>query len=149
MSSLYNEEITYKGKTHVILNQPLKPLLEIMGDKKPVFVSTNSWCWRGYVGSWEVKENSLFLIELKGHTTNLVEITLDFLFPNQKRVFAGWFTGEITIRHGRCKPMGYGLKVHEKYLYLTFKDGILIGEKEEINERFDTDDPLGVKGRID
>ena len=56
---------------------------------------------------------------------------LQFLFPNQEKVFADWFTGQIRI------PMGEMLQyihqdyesIYEKDLLLNLKDGVLISEK--------------------
>jgi hypothetical protein len=45
-------------------------------------------CRRGYVGTWEIVDDKLFLIDLKGRTKDIEEITIDFISPDQKKVFA-------------------------------------------------------------
>ena len=72
-------------------------------------------------------------------------MSIDVIFPNQKKVFAEWFTGEIKIPQGKMlhyEHMGY-MSIFEKDLFLEFKKGILTGKSEVNNtENIDLDDPF-------
>jgi hypothetical protein len=70
------------------------------------------------------------------------------IFPNQKKVFAEWFSGEIKIPQGKMlhyEHMGY-ISIFEKDLFLEFKKGVLYNKREVDNSKtFDPDDPTGIK----
>ena len=88
--------------------------------------------WRGYVCKWEIKNNKLYLIWLLGFIEGNKQVDLSYLFPNKKEVFADWYTGELQIPLGEILKrinLGYESK-YEKDLFLKFKDGVLISERE-------------------
>lgn len=61
-----------------------------------------------------------------------------YLFPDQEKVFAEWFTGEIRIPYGEMLQyyhIGYA-SVYEKELYLEFENGYLIGKREKDNKGY-------------
>ena len=41
-----------------------EPLKEYLAEKSINFPLINTACWRGYIGSWEIKDNKLYLISL-------------------------------------------------------------------------------------
>lgn len=94
--------------------------------KKPVFVITSTYCWRGYNAKWKIIDNQLFLTDILGkmivpveeQPRNIVEkilpkmlkkkeiqknrevwAELEYLFPGrmEKRIKADWFTGNLNI----------------------------------------------------
>jgi hypothetical protein len=149
MTAQIREILSYNGNTYHLATEPLQPLLDILGDKKPsseVEVWVSSCCWRGYIGTWEIVEDKLFLIQLKGNPEENEEFNMDSLFPNQNKVFAAWYTGEIKIPYGKLlhyEHMGY-MSIYEKDLFLEFNKGILVATREVDNTKtFDPKDPLG------
>lgn len=148
MTAQVREILYYNGEKFSLSTEPLKPLLEIIGEDnpfpKPKVCSTA--CWRGYVGTWEINEDKLFLVGLKGFPEENKELSLDNLFPNQNKVLAEWFTGEIKIPQGKMlhyEHMGY-MSIFEKDLFLEFNKGNLVGKREVDNTKnFDSDDPMG------
>jgi len=68
MTAQEREMLYYNGKTYWLATEPLKQLFDLMGDDRPVLVSGSTSCWRGYVGTWEIENDKLFLIDFKGHT---------------------------------------------------------------------------------
>jgi hypothetical protein len=138
MTAQEREILYYNGETYWLSTEPLKPLLDIIGDdffddKGPSIITLCTACKRGYIGTWEIVENKLFLIGLEGYPKENEQFSMDNLFPNQKKVFAGWFTGEIKIPQGKLLYNGgiFSSSVHEKDLFLKFKKGIL----SKINKR--------------
>ena len=88
---------------------------------------------------WKIRSN------LKAHSGSTDEVSIDVIFPNQKKVFAEWYTGEIKIPYGdmlHYEHMGY-MSIFEKDLFLEFKKGVLCGKREVDNtENLDLDDPF-------
>lgn len=54
-----------------------------------------SYCWRGYVATWEIKDDCFYLKDISGKINSL-DINLYQLFKTQE-VKAIWFTGSIRI----------------------------------------------------
>ncbi|MCJ7449216.1 MAG: hypothetical protein MUO72_16190 [Bacteroidales bacterium] len=152
MTAQEREVLYYNGKTYWLSTEPLKPLLDIIGDEKPsssAVVMASTSCRRGYIGDWEIVEDRLFLIGLKGCPEENERFTMDFLFPNQQKVFAGWFTGEIKIPQGKVLVHDDTTTLHEKDWYLEFDKGIIVGSREVDNTKtFNPDDPYGIKDLI-
>lgn len=64
---------------------------------KPQIRLTNSTCWRGYVASWEVSDDSLYLIDIIYYSPK-GDLGLDYPFPhNTGKIKADWYTGELKI----------------------------------------------------
>jgi len=148
MTAQAGETIIYKGKKTWMATEPLREYLKTREDI--LFNSYSTACWRGYFGTWEIKQNKLYLIDLKANSEMHGEVGLDYLFPKQKRnkildylfskrnkIFASWFTGEIRIPTGEMLEYvhaGYA-SIYEKDLMLTFKEGILMNEMEIDNRK--------------
>lgn len=63
-----------------------------------------SACWRGYVGTWEIKNGALFLVDLSGNYT----------LKAGEPIFAEWYSGEIIAPEG--EPLEYDA-MGTPYLY--------------------------------
>lgn len=117
MTAQAMEKIFINGREHSMASEPLASYFKML-KKKPKFIFPSSACWRGYYGTWEIKDDKLYLIAFEGYTSNLSErkyweVGMDFIFPNQKIVFAEWFSGEIRV------PLGDMLDyVHGGYLWI-------------------------------
>ncbi len=71
-----------------------------MGGANPGFESNCTALWRGYVGSWEIVDERLYLIGISGTLEGGVEASMTTMFPDfPDRVFAHWYSG--TIRKSR------------------------------------------------
>jgi len=130
MTAQIREILIYKGKRNGLYTEPLKEYLKKRENVKFIFKSTAMW--RGYVCKWEIKNNKLYLIWLLGFIEGNKQVDLSYLFPNKKEVFADWYTGELQIPLGEILKrinLGYESK-YEKDLFLKFKDGVLISERE-------------------
>ena len=87
-------------------------------------------------GTWYLENDQLYLINLKGTKYNteskiLGEVGLDYLFPEQEKVFANWYTGVLSIPNGDILKNWKDdyLSCHEYVLCLKFEKGILIDFK--------------------
>ena len=143
MTAQNMEEISYKRKKYRMAAGPFNAYLKKHG------IQTVSWStanWRGYHGEWKIKNGRLYLAAISasipkktskgGHSLqsgdDRLSVGLDYFFPNQKEVFAEWFSGQIRIPTGKMLAyihMGYE-SIYEKDLIIEFKDGIKVSEKE-------------------
>jgi len=135
MTAQAMETIIIDGKKYSMATEPLADYIANLKNK-PALFPPSSGCWRGYYGTWEIKDNILYLVDLECYTANMAErkywkVGMDFIFPNQRGVFADWFSGEIRIPQGDMLNYVHGgyLSMFERDLFLEFKNGNLIGQR--------------------
>ena len=126
MTAQLHEKLRYHGQTLNLATEPLKDYFELAGIKPPRGMCTA--LWRGYVGTWEIVGDRLYLTKMDspyGQT-----ITMEQLFPGfPDRVFAHWYTGTLVIHTGDCVEYehgGFG-GVYEKRYEISFQDGCVTG----------------------
>jgi hypothetical protein len=113
------------------------------------FYSDCSACWRGYVGTWTIKQDRLYIISLEGtiETASGIEtVDLKALFPEcQDSVFADGFSGELYSPTGDHWGHMVGLEKlngTEQDLVIEVQQGIIMSERlvaytgEEVFRRY-------------
>ena len=89
---------------------------QIWAKGEPRRVSSN--CWRGYIGSWEIKEGKLYLLKLDR----------DYELEGDEPLFADWVTAELHIIMDSDFPeLRAGLVGGEKIKRVVIKNGVVIG----------------------
>jgi hypothetical protein len=98
------DRLIYKTDTIGIYTYPLESLIKTdpLINKRVLHYSNticgSSDCWREYVGTWKIINDSLFLTKLtdgcENHIFNLKKVFSKRKTQNRK-VFANWYTGEI------------------------------------------------------
>ena len=59
--------LLYRGKKLALCDQILYPYLRrLRKSRRPDFVAPSTACWRGYIATWEVRDDMLHLVELDG-----------------------------------------------------------------------------------
>ena len=138
MSAQIGDKIIYKGEEFSLASEPLAQWLYNNKVEK-LFNNINCACWRGYVASWKIEDEKLYLTDIGSPPIpKHKEITkqeenqdvMEKLFPGQTEVFANWVNGKLKIQSGKLLEyvhMGYE-SVYETDIYLLFENGILIEE---------------------
>ena len=142
MTAQAREKLMYNGQEYHLATEPLRPYLE---KNKIEFEAPSTACWRGYYGSWSIEDDKLYLTELTAYAKiesnerrifNGVEVGLEYLFPNQNKVLAEWFSGELDFWSGQL--LGYYSKnmveryypgptpIYEKKVIITIELGIVV-----------------------
>jgi tetratricopeptide (TPR) repeat protein len=118
--------IIYQGEELRIDGAPFEAYCE--KNRCPHFPEDSSANWRGYVATWEIESDTLYLIDISTSTG----IRLDELFLGQEgKIRASWFTGKLRIRRGKLllyddsDGLGYG-PVCEQEVILSVQDGRVI-----------------------
>jgi len=127
MTAQAREILLYAGEEHGMATEPLNAYFGSL-NKLPEFISPNTACWRGYYGSWEIRDNKLMLTSLRAYIKDYKMVGMDYLFPGQTEVFASWFSGIIKIPHGemiKYVHSGYESKF-EKERFLIIEEGNLV-----------------------
>lgn len=126
------DTIRIDGEEHDLNTNPLSAHLESVGWKRPENIVISSANWRGYVASWEVKNEQLLLIDvtvLVGGVDRgdyVKKSILTELFPSSPTgVLANWYSGALIVPQGEITNyvhMGYDSS-YESYQVLRVDAG--------------------------
>jgi uncharacterized protein (TIGR02996 family) len=95
------ETLVYRGQECPIGALPL----ESCERPVPEFGVISSGCWRGYRGTWEVRDEILYLLRLDAPVETETRDGLDEMFPDRDGIVAAtWFSGEITTEETWWQP---------------------------------------------
>lgn len=138
MTAQIPDQIRLAGRDLPLHSTPLDQYFYLMGIE-PGFQPPSSALWRGYVATWEVVDDRLYLVELESYLPGLTGLfdvrtgSLEDLFPGSDRVFAHWYHGELCIPQGPEVDYmhgGFGM-THELALYLAVRAGVITGRRVE------------------
>ena len=133
MTAQAREILIYKGKKYGMATEPLEPYIESNGIQFNHMIEC-SGCWRGYIVTWSIEDNKLYLIDIDTDNDGK-KVGLEYLFSNQEKVFAEWFTGELRVPYGELIEyihLGYESR-YAKELFLEISKGVLVNERKKIN----------------
>ena len=127
------EVLVYGGTTNDLYTTPLESLFPAGSPK--VFINKrppSTACWRGYVGTWKIENDELYLVALREGHPRTGAIPLDKVNPQWKSpVKATWFSG--TLRIGRGKVLMGGMGFSEKReidIFLEIKEGKVVRPRQ-------------------
>ena len=149
MTAQIAERLHYQGEDVGMCTEPLSDYFA-MGGVNPHFWSHSTALWRGYVGSWEIVDDRLYLVGLSGNIKGKADATLATIFPDfPDRVFAHWYSGTIRIPQGKQLKyvhLGY-CSTFERDLFLDIERGVIVAtrvrhNRVRHNDNFDGDIPF-------
>ena len=90
MTAQIPEKLLFEGERHAMYSNPLGDYCAV-GGELPKFAPSCTALWRGYVGTWEIINDRLYMVELKAELESGQEVDLESVFPGYgERVFAHW-----------------------------------------------------------
>lgn len=130
----FPDRLLYNGKSEGIFSTPLEQYFEKVGTRPKWLTEMNTACWRGYVASWEIRDDRLYLQKIvrdeydpKRDDFFEQDITKR-IFPNRSLpIEATWFSGVIRLPQGKELEyihMGFE-SIYEKDHFLEVENGIL------------------------
>ena len=128
----FTDSLMIDGQERAIITNPLQVFFGQNPGKIPksdVFTFSNS---RGYVATWRVEKDRLVVTDIRVMcdvigSSFVFRSVMSEVFPDQKEVFAEWFTGRIFIPDGQVVDwvdQGYS-STYEKYIVLRVERGIV------------------------
>jgi len=127
------DRLVYRGEEVEIFGFPLEAYFKENPPRPEWLTETNTACYRGYVATWEIVGDELFL---KGVSRsewtdpNVDPVSKEIfgkLFPKTKAPLkTDWFSGIISIPRGKILRFEGFTEVREKEEHLTFENGRLI-----------------------
>lgn len=142
MTAQISEKLIYEGQHLGMCTNPLSDYFAFGGDQ-PNFAYNCTALWRGYVGTWEIVNDRLYIVAVHGTLEDGSEATLATVFPDfPDRVFAHWYSGTIRIPQGKLLDyvhMGYG-STYERDLFLELEKGVVTSKRVQNNGVSESDD---------
>lgn len=129
MTAQAAESLLLDGQEVHLCEMPLNAYFALTG-VSPKFQVETTACWRGYVGSWEIIDSRLYLVDIGGRYEDGSPITLKSLFPGfSHRVFAHWYSGTLRVPQGellKYRHMGWA-STFERDLLIDVDEGVIKG----------------------
>jgi len=127
------DSIIVKGEKYCLYTMPLDSYWT-RWKPKPKIRLLKTTCWRGYVATWEIFRDNLYLVSIKFNAID-GDFGLGYLFPqNTGKVKADWYTGELKI------PIGNQLyqefmedPVYDSDWFVNKKEGKVIRQQYKAN----------------
>jgi hypothetical protein len=118
MTTQVKERIIIDGEKYPLLNALSLPEDDTKIKQKEGPISTRSSCWRGYVGTWEIKDDKLYLIDFSsGKYDVLVNLP----------ILADWISGTAKVATGEVKASSsWDIETYETETHLTFESGLIV-----------------------
>ncbi len=138
MTAQATETLIYKGQQLSLCETPLDDYLVSAGSGIE-FESPSTALWRGYVGTWEVIADRLYLVALEGFQMvdgKFTEVGLADVFPDfPQGLFAHWYSGELRCPRGKLLNYVHGgyASTYEEDLFIAVEKGVVTGERLLVN----------------
>jgi len=140
------DKIIYNQTEYNLQINPLEQYFLKNPNKRPKPSIHSSSLWRGYIATFEIRQNELFLIDIKIQTLekdnqdNYVwKSVVSEIFPDFKSKKLEWFEGLLILPFGKLinyVHLDYG-STFENYVLLNLKSGTLIKERKLSGEEFE------------
>jgi hypothetical protein len=134
------DKIIYNGKEYKLHTNPMDAYFLKFPDKKPNTGIISSGLWRGYIATFEIADNALYLKDIeklqKVEGAEKFETEMKSFFsdivPAGKKLKVDWFTGILVLPYGKVVNyihMGYA-STYENYILLEIESGDFKKSKE-------------------
>lgn len=136
----YPDNIVIDSKEYYIKNNPLEPYFEKYPDKKPKTNIMSSALHRGYIATFTLLDNKLYLIDIKirkrkkdndkSYDSEMVSV-FNEVFPEEQKIFIDLYSGVLIVH----------LNIEESYenrkeLLIEFKNGLETERRTYDSEKF-------------
>ena len=136
MAAQLPDKVILDGATQHLYSNPLEHYWIRLDKKRPLFYPLPN-CRRGYVATWVVKDNQLYLKDIDGNyekTTlffgkQATRYSLKTLFPKSgnRLVKANWFSGKLRVPQGKMTiyDEDYGSRFEQEIIITVDKGEIV------------------------
>ena len=103
------------------------------------FEARTSANWRGYVATWELRDDRFYLVDLSGRVKDGGTVSVASFFPEfPERVFAHWCSGTLRTPLGKLTHRvraGYGAH-YEKYRLFDVRLGVVVEQRDVSHNQY-------------
>ena len=123
-----SELLFYEGEKHYLMNVPSIPdsIVQLISQD---YYEESTACYRGYVATWEIKDDKLYLIDLSSR---------NYEFVQSPPIFADWNNGQIMFGTGNKKLSSSWVSAYdyEAEIHLTIENGLVVNINKVKNDSY-------------
>jgi hypothetical protein len=135
MTAQFSELLMLEGKQQALCSFPLASYFAL-GGESVAFRASSTALSRGYIGTWEIHDQRLYLIRLQGWLQDESLVSLETVFPDYpQRVFAHWFSGTLRLPQGQLLRYVHGGfdSCYEQDLLIDVTRGVVTAKRVRVN----------------
>jgi hypothetical protein len=143
MTCQQSDILIHRGERLSLCATPLETYFENRSKARPTFICPSSCLWRGYVATWEIRDQMLYLVGIEGEIgdgpcaqENLRPATLaDVMGVRPEPILADWVHGELRCPEGKLLQFtrhAFG-GIYERDRLFRFSSGCLNEEMLRLN----------------
>ena len=118
MTTQVEEQIIIDGEKYPLINVPSLPDDRSIIQHKQGLISKWSNCWRGFQGTWEIKDDKLYLIEF---SSGMYDVLVNL------PILADQISGTAKVATGEVKAnSSWDIETYETEMHLTFENGLVV-----------------------
>ncbi|NDV64165.1 hypothetical protein [Bacteroides sp. 224] len=132
----YGDKLIIGKDTVWIYSYPLEKYFKEKGSRTIGKIEMKVFCtalWRGYVATWKLENNRLFLVKVETGYCNKPPTAISIIEEfGSNKVLAHWVNETIVCPQGRLiqSAASASLSIHEREIHYTLKAGKLVEKKE-------------------
>ena len=133
------DKIIFNGIKYDLMSNPLEVYFNKFPEKKPLANTNSTALWRGYIATFEVFENKLFVKDIVVQEENdslhneIKEVSIfKAIFGNVERFNCDFFSGLLVLPYGELinyVHMGYS-STYANYILLEINESSLVNIKD-------------------
>jgi hypothetical protein len=143
----YSDYLIYNGNKFNLNANPMEVYFNRFPEKRPKPNVVSSALWRGYIATFEIIQNELWVVDIeiqvgmRRENNRFIDewrSVIGEVFDGENRIKVDWFNGLLIIPQGRLVEyvhMGYG-SLYENYILIEIENGIYIREYNLNNEQY-------------
>jgi len=135
MTAQFSELLMLEGQQHALCSYPLASYFAL-GGESVAFRASSTALSRGYIGTWEILDQRLYLIRLQGWLEDESPVSLETVFSGYpERVFSHWFSGTLRLPQGQLLHYvhgGFG-SCYEQDLLIDVTRGVVTAKRVRVN----------------
>ena len=120
MTTQVQERIIINGERYPLINSLSLPEDDSIIQRKKGLIEKSSNCWRGYVGTWEIKDDKLYLIDF---SSGMYDVLTNL------PLLADWVTGIGMVATGdmiKGSGSSWDIARYETETHLNFENGLVV-----------------------
>ena len=142
--------LKHDGKTYDLHSNPLNEFLRAAGIQLPETGVVSTGLWRGYIATWAIRDDKLYLDDVRVPTRAYAESdapeekrfrsAMEHIFQNSKPKVATWFTGHLIVPTGELVDyahMGYA-STYSSYMVVTVVKGAVRQLRNMSQQQFES-----------
>ncbi|MCC8019804.1 MAG: hypothetical protein LIO85_08545 [Rikenellaceae bacterium] len=125
------EKLVLRGIEYSLYSYPMRKFFDEHPGVLPQYTYLPTSLGRGYVATYEIIDDALFVIDIEVMTEKIVlRSVMNYIFPDStKPIFVSWYSGLLIVPHGERDTNFFRDVRYSDYIIFKVKEGKIVSEK--------------------